>query len=389
MQPPTDDDVEFDAIVMGVGGMGSAACLEFARRGARVLGLEQFSLGHNRGSSHGESRIIRKAYFEHPSYVPLLHRAYELWHQLESSLGRTLLKPTGLVLSGPADGETIRGARQSARLHELQLEDLAPSDAQRRFPGLVFPEEHAVAFEPGAGTLLVDDCVRAQTDEAARLGATIHDNEPVLDWSTDGTNVRVQTTRCEYRAKSLAITAGAWAGPLLRELSLPLRVLRKFVCWFPVHEQHLTADRGSPTYFYELPHGTFYGFPSFDGKTVKVAEHSGGDVVENPATVDRECHPADLVRLQAFVEQHIPAATSSPDRHSVCLYTLTPDQHFVIDRHPTWSNVVVAAGFSGHGFKFCPVVGEALVDLALLGKTSLPIGFLSQSRDALGVNLPN
>lgn len=384
MQSLTAEESEFDAIVLGVGGMGSAACLEFARRGTRVLGIEQFSLGHNRGSSHGETRIIRKAYFEHPSYVPLLHRAYDLWHQLESSTGLALLKPTGLVLSGPPDGETIRGARQSAQLHRLQLEDLSPGDAQRRFPGLVFPEDHAVAFEPGAGTLLVDDCVRAQVDEARRLGAVVRDNEPVLSWSTDGRTARVTTSRGEYRAKSLVVTAGSWSGPLLNELKLPLRVLRKFVCWFPVKPGHLAVGSGYPTYFYELPHGTFYGFPSFDGTTIKVAEHSGGDLVSDPATVDRECHPEDLSRLQEFAREHLAVTELAPARHAVCLYTLTPDQHFVVDRHPKWSNVVIAAGFSGHGFKFCPVIGEALADLTLQGTTPLPIDFLSVARAALG-----
>lgn len=383
MQSPTDDDRMFDAIVLGVGGMGSAACLELARRGVRVLGLEQYPLCHNRGSSHGESRIIRKAYFEHPDYVPLLHRAYDLWSQLESATGRKLLLPTGLVLSGPPEGETIRGARQSVELHRLQLENLSPEEAQRRFSGLVFPPEHAVAFESGAGTLLVDDCVRAHIDEAVRHGALIRESEPVLDWSTDGATVQVRTSGRQYQARSLVVTAGAWAKDLLKQANLPLRVLRKSVCWFPLRQPRLAADQGAPTYFYELPLGTFYGFPSLDGTTIKVAEHSGGDPVDDPATVDRELHSSDLVRLQSFVEQFIPDALPDPVRHSVCLYTVTPDQHFVIDTHPVWRNVVVGAGFSGHGFKFCPVVGEALADLALEGTTSLPIGFLGTSRPAL------
>ena len=381
MQTSNENRSTYDVIVIGVGGMGSAACAELARRGARVLGLEQFSFVHHRGSSHGESRIIRKAYFEHPDYVPLLHRAYEMWHQLEQSHGKRLFLPTGLVLSGPADGETIRGARESARQHNLELQNLTPGEARTRFPGFVFPEDHDVAFEPGAGTLLVEECVQAQLDDAVRHGATLHDNEGVISWTSNGTTVRVQTAAHEYHASALVITAGAWAGECLKSIGLPLTVLRKFVGWFPSTD--FQESSGSPTFFFELPHGTFYGFPSLDGSTIKMAEHSGGEPVNDAATVDRDCHGRDLVRLHDFLSIHLPSVVTTPARHAVCLYTMTPDQHFVIDRHPEWSNVAFAAGFSGHGFKFCPVVGEALADLAQSGKTPLPIQFLAQSRKAI------
>jgi sarcosine oxidase len=372
-----------EIMVIGVGGMGSAACVELARRGVSVLGIEQFRLGHGLGSSHGESRIIRKAYFEHPDYVPLLHRAYELWNKLENDTGRTLLRPTGLVLSGSVDGETIRGARLSAKQHGLELQNFTASEALRRFPGLVFPEDHDVAFEPGAGTLLVDDCVQAQIDEAIRLGATIVDNEKVIDWSSDGQSVSVRTTNNEYHATSLIITAGAWALECLRSLDLPLQVVRKFVGWFPCQSINLHENRGFPTFYFELPHGTFYGFPSFDGTTVKVAEHSGGESVDDPLTVDRECYTSDFDRLNSFLTRCLPEVKPDPVRHSICLYTRTPDQHFVIDHHPVWKNVAFAAGFSGHGFKFCPVVGEVLADLIQQGESSLPIEFLSRKRSSL------
>ena len=370
-------------IVIGVGGMGSAACVELARRGVSVLGIEQFRLGHDRGSSHGESRIIRKAYFEHPDYVPLLHRAYELWNRLERDTGRNLFRPTGLVLSGPADGETIQGARLSAEQHGLELQNFTANEALRRFPGFVFPADHDVAFEPGAGTLLVDDCVEAQISEAIRLGATMIDNEKVVDWSSDGQSVCVRTTSNEYHADSLIVTAGAWASECLRSLRLPLKVVRKFVGWFQCRSTNFHEDRGCPTFYFETPKGTFYGFPSFDGTTVKVAEHSGGEPVEDPLTVNRECHPSDIIRLNSCLTECLPEIDPDLVRHSVCLYTRTPDQHFVIDHHPEQQNVVFAAGFSGHGFKFCPVIGEALADLIQHGKTSLPVAFLSRNRSSL------
>ena len=372
-----------ETIVIGVGGMGSAACVELARRGVSVLGIEQFRLGHDRGSSHGESRIIRKAYFEHPDYVPLLHRAYELWNKLEKDAGRNLFRPTGLVLSGPADGETIQGARLSAEQHGIELQNFTANEALKRFPGFVFPAEHDVAFEPGAGTLLVDDCVQAQIDEAVRLDATMIDNEKVVDWSSDGKTVRVRTTRNEYHANSLIVTAGAWANECLRSLGLPLKVVRKFVGWFHCQSANFHETHGCPTFYFEMPHGTFYGFPSFDGTTVKVAEHSGGEPIDDPATVDRESYPSDFVRLNSFLTTCLPEIDPDPVRHSVCLYTRTPDQHFVIDLHPEWKNVAFAAGFSGHGFKFCPVIGEVLADLIQQGWTSLPIEFLSRDRSSL------
>lgn len=380
MQTSTTGGADFDTIVIGVGGMGSATCFELARRGQKVLGLDRFPLGHDRGSSHGETRIIRKAYFEHPDYVPLLHRTYDLWHDLERSTNRTLFHPTGLVLSGKADGETIRGARTSANLHGLKLQNFTPAEARVRFAGLEFPDDHDVAFEPGAGTLFVETCVQTHIDEAVRLGATLQGNERVLDWLMDGQIVRVRTIEREYRSRNLVLTAGAWAGPLLSELGLQLCVLRKFVGWFPIQTNQYLAANGLPTFFYELPAGAFYGFPSFDGKTVKVAEHTSGQVVADPANVDRNSHAEDVVRLQMFIESHLPDVNRAPIRHSVCLYTMSSDQHFVIDMHPQWQNVVFAAGFSGHGFKFCPVVGMVLADLVEKRSTSLPVEFLARQR---------
>lgn len=374
------DRSEFDVIVLGVGGMGSAACYELARRGFRVLGLEQFSLVHDRGSSHGESRIIRKAYFEHPDYVPLLHRAYDRWSELEQNTHQPLFLPTGLVLSGPADGETIKGARLSAQLHGLELENFTAQDARQRFPGFEFPLDHDVAFEPGAGTLFVEACVQAHVDEAIRHGAVLRSNEPALNWHTDGDMVHVRTANREYTAQHLVVTAGAWAGDCLVDLGLSLKVVRKFVGWFPASSNEYHSKNGLPTFFFEMPDGTFYGFPSFDGQSMKVAEHSGGETVLDPANVDRSCRPSDLTRLNTFLKQCLPTVGLTPVKHSVCLYTLTSDQHFVIDIHPRWKNVVFALGFSGHGFKFCSVVGEILADLAQHGKTSLPIEFLSLSR---------
>ena len=192
----------------------------------------------------------------------------------------------------------------------------------------------------------------------------------------------MRTDSGEYRARSLIVTAGAWASRCVADLGVPLNVVRKFVAWFPIREGEFRAEQGIPTFYFEFPHGTFYGFPSLDGMTIKVAEHSGGEPVTDPASVDRAMHSSDVERLRPFLLAQFPGIVPEPVRHSVCLYTLSPDQHFVVDLHPRWKNVAVACGFSGHGFKFAPVMGEALADLVQQGSTLLPINFLGLSRFA-------
>jgi sarcosine oxidase len=381
----------YDTIVLGVGGFGSGAVYHLARRGSRVLGIEQFGIAHDRGSSHGQTRIIRKAYFEHPDYVPLLHRAYELWHELEHESGCQLLHAVGLFIAGDPACESVSGTLLAARLHHLPLETLAAREAGRRFPGYRFREDFAVVFEPEAGYLDVENCVAVHIAAAVKHGAVVQTGETVVAWESDGRHVTVRTDRGEYSAASLVITAGPWAGPLLGGSSgspaapgnvhwnTRLRVVRKPVFWFSAGAD-FDVGRGNSTFFFETSAGQFYGFPRIDGQTIKLAEHTGGDMVSDPLTVDRELHPADLTRVNEFVREFLPALDPSPVRHSVCMYTKSPDSHFIIDRHPEWANVVYGAGFSGHGFKFTTVLGEALADLAQIGKTKLPVDFLSMKR---------
>lgn len=377
-----------DTIVLGVGGFGSGVLFHLARRGVRVLGIERFGIAHDRGSSHGQTRIIRKAYFEHPDYVPLLRRAYELWRDLEQESGRKLLHPVGLFIAGEPECESVAGTLLAARLHSLPVEKLDARDARQRFPGYRFRDDFTVVFEPEAGYLEVESCVEAHIQAAVKHGAVLQTGEIVLGWESDGRRVTVVTDRGTYSAASLVITAGPWAGQMLNgATALPdrinwgarLRVVRKPVFWFAADEVY-DVDRGNSTFFFETPAGQFYGFPRIDGSTIKLAEHTGGDTVTDPLSVDRELHPADLTRVNDFVREFLPALNPQPVRHSVCMYTKTPDSHFCIDRHPEWGNVVIGAGFSGHGFKFTTVLGEALADLALTGTTSLPVGFLSSKR---------
>ena len=369
----------YDVIVLGVGGFGSATLAQLAQRGLKVLGLDRFGIAHGRGSSHGETRIIRKAYFEHPDYVPLLQRSYELIRELEADTGASVYDECGLFLAGPNDGEAVSGARKSARLHGLTIEDISLADARGRFPLFHFSDSHQVVFEREAGFLHVEQCVLAQTQRALTAGAEIR-IESVVGWESDGDRVRVRTTAGDYEARSLVVTAGAWTRDLLLELKLPLTVKRKLLYW---HRTQSPQWGESSAFFFEQADGDFYGFPSRDGRTIKVCQHTGGDVVTDPTFVDRDLSLTDADAVTRFVRQSLSQVEPRPERHSVCLYTMTPDGHFIIDRHPQHANVIIAAGFSGHGFKFTPVIGQALADLATETQTSLPIDFLRLDRPAL------
>lgn len=379
----------YDAIVLGAGGFGSATMYHLARRGARVLGIERFGIAHDRGSSHGQTRIIRKAYFEHPDYVPLLERAYELWRELEHETGRRLFHQIGLFIAGAADCESVSGTLLAARMHRLPIEQLAPDEARRRFPGYHFPDEFAIVCEEQAGYLEVEACVAAHIEAAARRGAELHTEETVMSFATEGGGVRVRTDRGEYLTGRLIITAGAWApqilaafspeSPVMNRWSDWLKVVRKPLFWFPAGPQY-DVSNGNSTFFFETNVGQFYGFPRLDGQTIKVAEHTFGDAVADPLTVDREIHSADLARIADFLAAFLPEVVPQPVQHSVCLYTRTPDCHFIVDRHPQSPSVILGMGFSGHGFKFTTVLGEALAELALDGSARLPIRFLQLAR---------
>jgi sarcosine oxidase len=370
----------YDAIVLGVGGVGSAALYHLARRGARVLGIERFAPPHDRGSSHGQTRIIRQAYFEHPDYVPLLRRSYELWRELEAATGRKLYHATGLLEIGPPDGVVLPGVLESARRHNLAVESLSAEESQQRFPGFVVPEGCAAVFERDAGYLRVEDCVRTHVEEALRLGAQLLTGEAIRAWRVQAGRAVVETDRGRYEAAKIVLAPGAWATELLNNLGVPLRVVRKHLHWFANHDARLREDRGCPAFFYETPQGYYYGFPQIDDLGLKAAEHSGGDAVADPLHVDRSLDPAERARVQAFLGSHLPGVSHQPTAHAVCMYTLTPDEHFLVGRHPQWPEAALVAGLSGHGFKFTPVLGEILAQFALDGATPHPIEFLSPTR---------
>lgn len=366
---------KYDAIVLGTGGVGSAALYHLARRGLRVLGVDRFTPPHDRGSSHGQTRIIRQAYFEHPDYVPLLLKTYDLWSELADQVGQQLYHEVGVLQIGRAEGEVVSGVLQAAQQHKLDVETLTAWEIERQWPALRVPEEMVGAFEPTAGYLRVEACVEAHLQAALASGAELQNPVVVHSWQP-GPPVSLQTSEGQLTAERLIITAGAWAGPLLSDLNLQLEVRRKSFFWYRPREPHDDVVRDLPCFLYDLPNGVFYGLPPVDQNGVKLAEHSGGQAIDDPLAVDRNVNSSDAERVTRFQREQLIGLADTPCDHSVCLYTMSPDGHFFVDQHPAHPQVLFAAGLSGHGFKFAPVLGQALADLALDGVTDLPIGFL-------------
>lgn len=371
----------YDVIVLGgAGGIGTAALYQLARRGARVLGLDRFPPGHDRGSSHGQSRIIRMAYHEHPNYVPLVRRAYELWRELEAASERPLLDEVGLLVAGLAQGEIVSGVQRSAAQHSLPVETLSAGEVRRRFPGYRVPDDFVMLFERQAGYLLVEECIKAHARAAEAAGAELRSGVTVHEWRIDGSNAVVVTDQGTMTADRLVVTAGAWASELLASLAVPFKVIRKPVFWYRTAEKAYRRDTGCPCFLFETLGGFFYGFPQIDERGVKVAEHTGGEFVPDPLDVDRGLHQVEQRRIEDFLTTHLPGVSRECAAHSVCMYTTSPDGHFVVGRHPQHEQVVFTAGLSGHGFKFAPVLGEVMAELALDGTTRHAIEFLSPRR---------
>lgn len=372
----------YDVIVIGLGGMGSAAAYRLAQRGQRVLGIDQFAPVHNLGSSHGGSRVTRQSYFEDPAYVPLLLRAHELWDGIERDSGRKVFTRCGGIMLGGPDSRTVSGSLLSARKWELPHELLDAPEIRRRFPTMN-PADHEVAlYEENAGFVVPEGSVAAHLQLAARAGADLRYEEKVLSWQETSTGVRVGTSQNFYTAGQLVICPGAWAPSLLTELGVDFTIERQVQYWFAPSggAEPFRAER-HPIYVWEGENGRqFYGFPSHDDAgSVKVAFFRGGEEC-TPETIDRTVHSGEIDEISAFVGRKMPSLPGGFLRAATCMYTNTPDEHFVISRHPAHERVVVACGFSGHGFKFVPVVGEVLADLVVDGTTRHPIALFDPAR---------
>lgn len=363
----------WDVAVVGLGAMGSAAACHLATRGLRVLGFDRHAPPHALGSSHGRTRIIREAYFEHPLYVPLVRRAYALWAALEQDSGRSLLRTVGGLNLGRPDGALIGGARRSVEQHGLPHAMLDAAAVAARHPALR-PDDGMVAlWEPRAGILDPEACVAAHLQVAAARGASLHRDEPVLHWSADGEGVTLATSLGRYRARRLILAAGPWLASLVPDLRLPLTIERQVQCWFEPREptDAFAPDR-CPVHLWELDQDRwFYGFPDL-GHGVKLAMHHGGESTD-PDRVRRSVGDDEIAALRELVRRHVPAADGRLLDAAVCLYTNTPDGHFWIDAHPTHPQVLIASACSGHGFKFSSAIGELLADLVTRGTTAFDI----------------
>jgi sarcosine oxidase len=358
-----------DAIVIGVGGMGSAAVYHLAKRGAQVLGLERFDIPNAEGSSHGVNRIIRLAYWEDPSYVPLLRRAYELWRELEHTSGERILVITGSVDAGYPGSQTLDGALRSCDLHHLPHELLSASALAERFPGYRLPEDMQALYQPEGGFVLSEAAICAHVAAAQQLGAEVHAREAVQSIRPDGGEYLVLTDRGEYRTERVVLTAGAWLGKFLPDLA-PLAVPeRQVLLWAqPTRPEHFALGR-FPVFNMEGDDGRFYGFPVYGIPGFKIGRYHHLEEAQDPDRVDREIHPTDEEALRSAIRRYFPEADGPTMSMRTCLFTNTPDDHFLLGMHPSLEHFVVAGGFSGHGYKFASVMGEILADLALEGKS--------------------
>jgi sarcosine oxidase len=369
---------QYDVIVVGLGITGIATLAELAKRGVRAVGIERHAPGHDLGSSHGETRMIRLGYFEHPSYVPLLRRTYELWRELEAATNTKLLHITGIAEMGLPGSDIVKGTLAASRLHGLPHEVLDAAEAMRRFPAFRLPNDFVCVFQPDGGFVAVETAIATLTAQAKAHGADILTHAEVQSVKSDHGRVRVATSRGDIEAQAAVVAAGPWMTQLVR--GLPLRVTRQVMTWFEAPQPKLFSAGRFPVFLLGSRHGNHYGFPSLDGRTVKIAKHHHFDETADPDRVERKVSAADEAAIRAALTEFMPAADGPLTNSKTCLYTVTPDHDFIVDRLADAPNIVVASACSGHGFKFAPVLGEVLADLATKGETGHDIGRFKRSR---------
>jgi sarcosine oxidase len=370
----------YEAIVVGVGAMGSATAYYLARRGKRVLGLERFGIPHTMGSYHGHTRIIRLAYFEHPSYVWLLRRAYELWREIQREVNEQLLYITSSIDAGPEESWLFKGSLESCKLHDLPHEVLTSSELKQRHPGYNLPHDHLALLQPEGGFLTPERCVVSYVMAAQARGAEIHAHEKVLEWEPLKGGVRVRTDRSTYEADKLVVTAGAWDADLLDVLQGLAVPERQALAWLqPTRPERFRPDT-FPVFNLQVDEGRFYGFPVFGVPGFKFGKYFHLGETNHADEIDRQPHDYDEQLLRQFAERYFPDGCGPMMSLVACMFTNTPDHHFIIDVHPEYPQVYIASPCSGHGFKFASVVGEIMADLAEEGMTRHDISLFRLDR---------
>lgn len=370
--------MDADVIVIGCGTMGSFTLWRLASRGVRALGIEQFEPGHDRGSGHGESRIIRTASFESSSYIPLVQSAFTLWRKLEEESGASLLTMTGGLMIGHPDSPLIKGTLRSFQEHDLAHVLLRADELSERYPQHSLQTGEVAVYEKGAGVLRPERAIETAVHRAEDLGAKLLRNTKVERLRETSDGVEVEAGGHTYRARRAIVAAGAWTAKLL-DVDLPLAVERQVLAWFPAEEPDLFAPDRFPICIRQQHGYEWYVFPSLDGATVKAAVHHHGKAVD-PDDLDREIKPEDVESVSWLVKSSLPGLLQPAVRAQVCMYTNTPDEHFLVGLVPKHEKVLMLGGFSGHGFKFAPVMGEIAADLSVLGETKHPIEDFSTER---------
>lgn len=371
----------FDVIVAGVGGMGSAACWQLAKRGQRVLGLERFDIPNAMGSSHGLTRIIRLAYHESPHYVPLVQRAMTLWREAGAAFGEPLLFTIGSLDAGPAGGKFFEGSLAACREHRLPHEILAAGEINRRFPGFDLPADHRGLFQPDGGFIASERAIVAHVTLAQSAGAEIHARERILEWSPiAGGGVRVVTDRARYEAGRLVLSAGAWMGDLLPALHTIAVPERQVFGWFQPSDPAKFVPAAFPVTILEVEEGPYYLLPIWSGPGVKVGLHHHRSQRGSADTLSRDIDAEDERLLRICLARYLPDANGPAMAMRACFYTVTPDEHFILDTLPEHEEIIIASPCSGHGYKFASVVGEILADLATTGKSRFDLSMFRMGR---------
>ena len=371
----------YDVAVIGLGAMGSAALYHLALSGHRAIGLERAAPGHLGGSSHGESRIIRLAYFEHPSYVPLVRAAYDQWRALEAGSGQALLTVTGILEAGFPGSQIVSGSLASSLEHGIPHERLTGTQINARFPAFDLPAHWDGVFQPDAGLLRPELAIGAELAAATSLGAEVRTGVTVTAIEPAGAGVRITLQDATViEAGAAIVAAGAWIGELAPVLAPHLTLTRQVMAWFdPARPADVTPGR-FPVFLLETPGDAVYGFPDFAGTGVKAASHIEGRTLANASAARQDATPADARQVLDVLEPYIPAAAGPVRAMQTCIYTRTPDQDFVIDTLPGHPQIVLASPCSGHGFKFSILIGQILADLATKGATSHDISRFSLAR---------
>lgn len=369
----------YDAIVVGLGGAGSASAFHLARSGASVLGLEQFGPVHGHGSSHGRTRIYRTAYFEGAAYVPMVQRAQQLWRDLERASGERIIRQTGGLVIGRPDSPTVSGARRTATECRLPHSILSAEEVRGKFPQFTLRDEEVALWDPDAGVVFPETCIRAHAALAVDAGAELHYGEAINGWGSDAGSILVRSRRGEYRARHLVLASGAWTGQVVQDLHLPLEIERQFMLWFPPADPEAVRPERMPVFVWDRGReAETYGLPDF-GDGVKVGSWHGR-VAATPESADRVLRDSEADPVRRFVEASLKPLIPREREAASCLYTNAPDHNFLLGPHPQHPNVVVVSACSGHGFKFTSVVGEIVNRLVHNEETGFDLRLFDPSR---------